>query len=102
MIKETFSIPITDNLLDEIHGEFFFTKLDLHSIYHQIRMKEENIIKTTFRTHKIYYEFIVMPFDLCISPSTLQNLMNNILKPFPNNFVLVFFDDILIYIKSWE
>jgi hypothetical protein len=101
-IKKKYPLPRINDLFDQVGGAKIFSKLDLRSGYHKVRIKDEDINKTGFRTQYGHYKFVVMPFGLTNVPSTLMCLMNSIFIQYLDMFVVVFIDDILVYSKMEE
>nr|GEW28726.1 putative reverse transcriptase domain-containing protein [Tanacetum cinerariifolium] len=101
-IKNRYLVSRIDDLFDQPQGECYFSKIYLRSGYHQLRVHEDDIPKTTFRTRYGHFEFTVMPIGLTNSPAVFMDLMNRVYKPYLDKFVIVFIDDILIYSKTKE
>ncbi|GKE78255.1 putative reverse transcriptase domain-containing protein [Tanacetum coccineum] len=99
-VKNRYPLSRIDDLFDQLQGSSVYSKIDLRSGYHQLRVCDEDIPKTAFRTRYGRYEFLVMPFGLTNAPAVFMDLMNQVCKPYLDKFVIVFIDDILIYSKS--
>ncbi|GJT64014.1 putative reverse transcriptase domain-containing protein [Tanacetum coccineum] len=101
-VKNRYLLSRIDDLFDQLQGLSVYSKIDLRSGYHQLRVHDEDISKTAFRTRYGHYEFQVMPFGLTNTPAVFMDLMNQVCKPYLDKFVIIFIDDILIYSKSKE
>ena len=101
-IRNQYLLPLINELFDQLHGSRVYSKIDLRSGYHQLRVRENDVSKTAFRTRYGHYEILVMPFGLTNASTAFMDLMNRVFNPYLDNFVIMFIDDILVYSGSPE
>ena len=99
-VKNKYPLPRIEDLFDQLKGASVFSKIDLRSGYYELRVKEGDVLKAAFRTRYGHYEFLVMPFGLTNAPAAFMDLMNRVFRPYVDQFVMVFIDDILVYSKD--
>ena len=99
-VKNKYPLPRIEDLFDQLKGAGVFSKIDLRSRYHQLRVKDVDVPKTTFRTRYGHYEFLIMPFGLTNALTTFMDSMNRVFRPYLDQFVVVFIDDILVYSRD--
>ena len=102
IVRNRCLIPQIDDLLDQLKGAKYFSNINLKSGYHQVPIEASNVWRTAFKAKEGLFEWMVMPFGLTNSPPTFMRLMDDILQPFTNSFVVVYLDDILIFSRTWE
>ena len=101
-MKNKYPLPLIDDLFDQLRGSKYYTKIDLRTGYHQLRIREEDIPKTTFRTLYGHFEYTVMPFGWTNALAAFMDLMHRVFRPYLDEFFMVFIDDILIYSRTPE
>ena len=101
-VRNQYLIPWIDDLLNQLKWEKFFNKIDLKSGYHQVPIEPTDVWKTPFKSKEGLFEWLIKPFVLTNAPTTFMRLMDDVLRPFKNSFVVVYLDDILIFKKNWE